>query len=72
MSFEPASLFASLLIGVVGLAIFVYGKNQRRAPQLAVGLILMIYPYFIPNTLLMSGIAAALLALLWGATRLGW
>ena len=54
MSFDPTWLLASLLISTAGLAIFVYGKKQRRAPQLVAGLILMIYPYFIANTLLME------------------
>ena len=69
---DPTALLASLLIGVAGFALFVYGRKQQRFPQLLVGLALMIYPYFIDGALLMTGIAAALLALLWGATRLGW
>lgn len=72
MPTDPNALLASLLIGVAGLALFVYGKKQHRFPQLAVGLVLMVYPYFVPDALPMAGIAAGLLLLLWGATRLGW
>ncbi len=72
MPSDPNSLFASMLIGVVGFALFVYGKKQQRAPQLAVGLALMVYPYFVPGALPMVGIAVGLVLLLWGATRLGW
>ena len=69
---DPNALLASLLIGAVGLALFVYGKKQQRFPHLLVGLALVVYPYFVPEALPMAGIAAALLFLLWGATRLGW
>jgi hypothetical protein len=69
---DPNALLASMLIGVAGLALFVYGRKQHRFPQLAVGLMLMVYPYFVPGVLPMLAIAAALLLLLWGATRLGW
>jgi hypothetical protein len=37
MSFDTSSLFASVVIGLVGLSIFLYGKKQRRAPQLVAG-----------------------------------
>ena len=72
MPTDPNALLASLLIGVVGLALFVYGRKQHRFPHLLVGLALMVYPYFVPAALPMAAIAAALLLLLWGATRLGW
>jgi len=32
---------------------------------------MVIYPYFVPNVGLMVGIAVALLAVLWGALRMG-
>lgn len=72
MSFDASSLFASLLIGSVGFVLLAYGKKQARLPQVAVGLILLIYPYFIPGALLMVGIAIALLGLLALLVKLGY
>ncbi len=68
---DPTSLFLSFFIGLVGFGIFLYGKKQARAPQLLVGIAMMIYPYFVPRPLWMGAIAAALCATLYAATRLG-
>jgi len=64
-------LLASLVIGSVGLGLFVYGKRQRRAPHLAIGIVLMVYTYFVPNVPLMAGIGVALVGLLCLATYMG-
>ena len=64
-------LLASLFIGSIGMGLFIYGKRQRRAPHLAVGILLMVYTYFIPNVTLMFVIGAALLGLLALASYLG-
>ena len=68
---DAGPLFFSLLIGSVGTGLFIYGRKQTRIPHLVVGLVLVIYPYFVPNLWLMAGIAAALLAALWGAVKAG-
>jgi hypothetical protein len=72
MDLDANSLLASMLIGSIGFVAFVYGKKQGRAPQMLVGVALMIFPYFVSNIALMFAIAAALLTALWGALRLGW
>ena len=69
MNFDAASLIASFFIGTAGFAIFIYGKKQQRIPHLIAGLVLMIYPYFIPNAALMVGIAVAIIAALWFAAK---
>ena len=69
---DPSALFASLFIGTVGFALFMYGKKQQRVPQLAGGIALMGFPYFIDSTAWMLGIAVALLAAVWAAVKLGW
>jgi len=53
-------LFASLLFGTVGFAAFVYGKKAMRWQPMAVGVVLMVYPYFIENALLLYAIGIAL------------
>jgi hypothetical protein len=65
------SLLASVLVGSIGLGVFVYGKKQRRMPHLLVGIVMMVYPYVVPSVALMLVIAFALLGLLWLASYLG-
>ncbi len=56
-------LLWSLLFSSVGLGFFVYGKRQKAVVPLFCGLGLMIYPYFVSNTILMVAIGVALSAL---------
>jgi 4-hydroxybenzoate polyprenyltransferase len=69
MSLDPTWLLLSLLIGAVGLGLFIYGKRQQRWPQLVVGILFMVYPYFTPSvaSLLLVGaiLGGALWYLLW-------
>ena len=69
--FEPGPLFASLVIGAVGLGLFLYGKRQKRLPQMLAGLVLMVFPYFVPSVLWMVVIAVAIVGLTWIAARVG-
>ncbi len=72
MSLDPTRLFLSLILGGLGFVLFVYGKKQGRWPQLAGGLMFMVYPYF--ATSLVSLVATGLVIgfILWYAIRLGW
>jgi hypothetical protein len=40
----------------------VYGRKQRRVVPFVCGLALMVFPYFIPNPLLLVAIGIALIA----------
>jgi hypothetical protein len=71
MDLDGNSILASLLIGLVGAGCFMYGRRQSRLPQMLVGALLVVYPYFVSSVPLMVAIAAGLLAALWGAVRLG-
>jgi len=71
MSLDPAPLIVSLLIGSVGLGLFIYGKRQSRFVHLFVGIALMVFPYFVPSVLWMVVIAAVLVSLPWLASRSG-
>jgi len=64
-------LLSSVIIGSVGMGLFMYGKRQRRAPHLVVGIVLMAYTYFVPSVPLMIAIAIALVGLLYLARYLG-
>ena len=71
MDLDANSIIASFIIGSIGMVAFIYGKRQGRFPQMVVGLVLMLYPYFVPNVALMAVIAVVLLAGLWLAVRFG-
>ena len=69
---DAGTLFLSLITGGIGLVLFVYGKKQERWPQLAAGLALMVYPYFVDDLTWAIAIGAGILAGLWLAVRQGW
>jgi len=71
-SIDPGLLFLSLVTGGIGFVLFVYGKKQERWPQLAGGIALMVYPYFVPTITLNLLIGAAILAAVWIAIRQGY
>lgn len=72
MSLDGNSLLAGFLVSLVGFGFFSYGRKQGRPPQIVFGLISMVYPYFVAGPLLVFGLFAGLLALLYIAIRLGW
>jgi hypothetical protein len=71
VDFDANALLASLVPSSIGLVAFMYGKRQGRVPHIAVGLVLMVYPYFVSNILLMFAIAGVLSLGLWLAVRMG-
>ncbi|HWZ91710.1 MAG TPA: hypothetical protein VNW92_22765 [Polyangiaceae bacterium] len=69
---DANTIIAGFAVSTVGFGFFMYGKKQARPPQMAFGLIAMIYPYFVGGPWLVFGIFAALLALMWIAIRTGY
>ena len=55
-------LLWGLLFSSIGLGFFLYGKKQRALVPLVCGLVLMIYPYFIPNVIALVAIGVVLIA----------
>jgi len=56
----PAVLFGSLMFGIIGFAAFVYGKKSTLFVPMILGLILMVYPYFVSETWLLYATGCAL------------
>jgi hypothetical protein len=54
-------LLWGVLFSSIGFGFFLYGRKQRATVPLVCGLVLMIYPYFVPNViaLVMIGIVVA-------------
>jgi hypothetical protein len=68
---DGSSLLVSMLVSTVGFGLLVYGKKQSRVPQLSAGILMMIYPYFVPGVWIPIAIAGVLLALMGLAIRMG-
>lgn len=60
LSFSVWALVAGLVFGTLGWWIFRHGKRNQNPRNIYSGLTLMIYPYFITNTLLSWLIGIAL------------
>ena len=71
-SIDTASLIVGFIVGSVGFVLLVYGKRQSRIPHLAVGLLMMVYPFFVANWILSAAIFVALCLALYAAVRFGW
>ena len=56
-------LLWGLLYGSIGLGFFIYGRKQKAVVPLICGLALMIFPYFVANTILLVSIGAVLIAI---------
>jgi len=60
---DTSSLLWGLLFGSIGLGFFVYGRRQRTVAPLVCGVALMIFPYFVSNTILLVILGVALIAI---------
>ena len=59
---DPTSLMLSFVFGLIGMAMFMYGKKMQRIACLAAGLLLMAVPYVIPGHLALFIVGSALTA----------
>ncbi len=66
---NPWAIFSGLIIGLLGTAIFIYGKKQQNIRCLAGGAVLCVFPIFVTSLLAMWGITAACLGALYFAGR---
>jgi hypothetical protein len=55
-------LFLGLLFGCIGFGYFLYGKNQRAPVPFVCGVVLMIFPYFVSNAIVLVIVGAVLMA----------
>ncbi len=71
MDLEMGPLLTSMLVSSVGLVLFMYGRRMKRVPQIVVGLVLVVFPYFVSSVWLMLVIGAVLVGGLWALLRMG-
>jgi hypothetical protein len=60
----PAVLFGAIAFGSLGMGAFLWGKRTGSLKAIVIGLLLMVFPYFVPGTLAVYGIGAGLTAAL--------
>jgi hypothetical protein len=64
-SLSAGYLIGNVLFSGVGFVAFMYGKKQGQFKRMALGGVLMVYPYFVSNTAAMFAIGTALTAAVW-------
>ena len=57
---NSTQLFLGVIFSSIGLGYFLYGKKQKMTVPFVVGLVLMVFPYFIESNFLLSGIGIVL------------
>lgn len=60
---NTGSIVWGLLFGSVGFGFFIYGKKQQAVVPLVCGVLLMVFPYFVSNTILIVLIGIALMVI---------
>lgn len=59
---NPWALFSGLMISLVGMALFMFGRKQSNFKAIGAGVVLCVYPYFVASVLLLWLIFAACMA----------
>ena len=57
---NTANILASVIFGSIGFAACIYGKKQSNFKALVIGVILMVYPYFVENPIALCAIGVVL------------
>ena len=58
-----SSLLWGVLFGSIGLGFLIYGRKQRAVVPLVCGLALLIFPYFVTNSIALVAIGVVLMAI---------
>lgn len=66
---DPWSLISGLLIGLIGMALLMYGKKEQSPAPIVAGLLLCIAPYFIASLLVTWLVTAGCLGGLFAISR---
>ncbi|VGO20222.1 hypothetical protein [Pontiella sulfatireligans] len=55
-------ILIATLLGAIGMGYIVYGRKQFKGSALVAGIVLCVYPYFVPNLLLLIVAGLAVMA----------
>jgi len=59
---DTTAMMLSVLFGALGFGFLIFGKKSGQMIPMFVGLALMVFPYFIPNVVLMLSVCLVLTA----------
>jgi len=59
------NILGGIIFSIIGWYAFWHGKKEKNWRAMAIGIVLMVYPYFVANTLLFFTIGIALTAALY-------
>ena len=57
---NATQIIASLIFGSIGFAAFIYGKKLSNLKALVIGILLMVYPYLVSNTIVLYAVGIVL------------
>lgn len=60
MDISTTHIFAAIIFGSIGFAAFIYGRKQSNLKALIIGVVLMVFPFFIQNSIALLVIGTAL------------
>jgi len=58
------NILGGIIFSIIGWYAFIHGKREKSMRPMVIGIVLMVYPYFVPNALLAFAIGIALTAAL--------
>ena len=59
------NIIGGIIFSIIGWYAFMHGKREKSWRPMMIGIVLMIYPYFVPNTLLVFALGIDLSAALY-------
>ncbi len=59
------NIIGGVIFGTIGFVAFMYGKKEKAYRPLGIGIAMMVYPYFVPHTVLLYMIGIVLCAALY-------
>ena len=59
-----AVLFAGVIFGSIGVGAWIYGKKRASAAHMILGAVLIAYPYFTMNLIILYGVGVVLTLML--------
>lgn len=68
---DSLTLFTGLFVGMIGMALLIYGKKQQQFAPAIAGIVLSVLPFVIASALVLIGATAACLGGLYVISREG-
>ena len=59
------NIMGGIIFSIIGWYAFIHGKREKSMRPMVIGILLMVYPYFVPNTLLFFAVGIGLTAALY-------